>query len=57
MQLEGRIKMKVKTLLISGFIVAAGIGTYMYFSAGAKGLTSQDFEMITLATIPSISNK
>lgn len=54
MQLEGIIKMKVKTFLISGFIVAAGVGAYMYFSGGAKGLTSQDFEMITLKRGPVI---
>lgn len=46
--------MKMKTLFIGGLIIAGGIGAYMYFSGGAKGLTPQDFEMITLGRGPVI---
>lgn len=54
MQSEGIIDMKIKTLLIGGLIVAGGISAYAYFSGGAKGLTAQDFEMITIAKGPVI---
>ena len=46
--------MKIKTFLIGGLIVAAGVGAYMHLSGGAKGLTPQDFEMITLKKGPVI---
>ena len=46
--------MKLKTFLIGGLIVAAGVGAYMHLSGGAKGLTPQDFEMITLKRGPVI---